>query len=486
MAQVHQQAQVQQQVDQHVPADLLTCKYRVDNWQIPVPIGDASAHFLVEVIDQNPRVITAFFMDGGDNAQHHGGDDTAYGKIAEALPVMDRKYGTQWTFDAIVTTHHDKDHYRGLEELLPSTLPVQTARGNHHGGTYRDAYFSNNLTYYRGNNDDPFVKWQPSACTAVIAGENAIGVDIFSRTRMFLRHGLVDLADLNSHDHGKGIKLFTNGPHQLRRPRFAVVGANGFGVHTQSPDQITPGTPTENQKSLLAVVYWPANGRTSYFTGGDGNPKVELEGVVPWMEQNRDLKNNYPQLPVAMVKLDHHGSLKETLTDNNIKNCHSTILTKMEASNILVTPGNKHGHPNWVVMELVMRHLDTLQGGGRLYTTRSPYWLSKKNANMLDTNTNHAGMKKTKHVFVQKGKGFDDADQEDDEDGLFRNEMRSWSNDNNATKAEYEESANKLRGPNGETLNRRTINKIHKQEDRKLVSANYVVTIVMTLSSISR
>lgn len=39
--------------------------WRVANYQIPVPIGDCSAHFL---LDKEKKVQKAFLMDGGTNA----------------------------------------------------------------------------------------------------------------------------------------------------------------------------------------------------------------------------------------------------------------------------------------------------------------------------------------------------------------------------------------------------------------------------------
>lgn len=47
-------------------------------------------------------------------------------------------------------------------------------------------------------------------------------------------------------------------------PRFCVVAANGYGVSNTiryRPD------PTPNQTSVLALLYWPATNRCSYFTG---------------------------------------------------------------------------------------------------------------------------------------------------------------------------------------------------------------------------
>lgn len=459
------------------------CWYRVDNWQIPVPIGDASAHFLLEVgKGQKPKVVESFFMDGGDDAQHGRGDDTASKKISQALAVMNEAYATRnWTFDAIVTTHHDKDHYYGLSQLLAETVVRNLGESRR---TYRQAYFRSDLTYYRGNNDNPgltFPKWQP-ICQRIIAGEEAIGIDLFSRTRMFYRHPSVAQ---NAKDKQYGVMAFNDSdPDNVRRPRFVVVGANGYGVSVASSDRITAKDPTENQKSLLAVLYWPETGHTSYFTGGDGNPKVELKGVVPWMNANMK-KPHLPRLPVKMVKLDHHGSLNETLNDKDVGGFDETILDKMGPKSVLVTPGNKHGHPNWVVMELVRKHLATT--GGKLYTTRSPYWLSKARTNMLDTNTNHASYEKVASMFAggqgnwgDKTGGDSDDDPHITNDTLMKERMQTWKGDYADFKRHDGNFAMELmKGPKSGLYtnddgkpNRKLVINEKKKKDREVVSAS--------------
>ncbi|KAG7294220.1 hypothetical protein NEMBOFW57_004290 [Staphylotrichum longicolle] len=463
-------------------------RYRVDNWQIPVPIGDASAHFLLKVGNgPNPEVVQSFFMDGGDDAQHGRGEDTASKKIAQALAVMNEAYSTtNWTFDAIVTTHHDRDHYYGLSQLLGQTV---TRNDGEAGRTYQQAYFRPDLTYYRGNNDNPgapFPKWHP-ICPCTIAGEEAIGIDLFSRTRMFYRHRDTFMAQ-SAMDKKHGVIAFNHSePDIVRRPRFVVVGRNGYGVSVDSADRITVNDPTENQKSLLAVLYWPQTGHTSYFTGGDGNPKVELKGVVPWMLANEH-KNYLPRLPVKMVKLDHHGSLNETLNDKDVGGFDKTILTMMQPKSVLVTPGNKHGHPNWVVMELVRRHLATT--GGKLYTTRSPYWLSKGRTNMLDTNTNHASYKKVAPMFAP-GKGdWDDkigGDADDDlvddphttNGTLMMENMHDWKGDYDDYKVHDGDFATELMsGPDFDQYikddgkpNRKAINEEKKKRAKQVLLA---------------
>lgn len=430
-----------EQKDQYKPTGA-NPKYRVDNWQIPVPIGDASAHFLVQVSEGNkPKVINAFFMDGGEDGQN---GDTAWGQIAKALSVIADAYDRGWVFDAVATTHHDSDHFKGLKDLM--TKKINNAPASK---TYRKAYFAKELTHYAGN---PKVEttgalWSPTPCAAVIAGEGAIGVDMFSRTRLFC---IDDAEDLEEYDEERGIKEWSKKGDQLKRPRFVIVGANGYGMHIDPAQSQMITTPSENQMSLLALVYWPGTGRTSYFTGGDGNPKVELGGVVPWMERNKETnKRHYPVLPVDMVKLDHHGSLNESLNDKSLGKLHYTILDKMEPRDVLVTPGHKYGHPNWVILQLVRNHFIKMKKifkdknpQGQLYklfTTRSPYWMTKKNAGMMDANINHATYDKV--IGVLEAMGDRDDENGISIDSLFLAEAARWEEYTDEKKKFVEELA---------------------------------------------
>jgi hypothetical protein len=387
------------QKDQVEPS--LNPHWRVDNWQIPVPIGDASAHFLIDHKKVNPTnngkafsIINAFFMDGGDDVRFS--DDKAVDKIRLALAAIDEEYGKSWKFDAIVTTHHDRDHYKGLKDLLAITDTF--TRGNN-VGTYRSLYFATPVTFYSGSDT---LKWQPTDMK-LIAGELCVGVDLFSKTRMFKRYD--HNVDHTQKDQQSGIVQYNSLLGNKKRPRFAVVGADGYGCHPTSDARICVPT-NRNQTSILAVVYWPdSNGRTSYFTGGDGNPLVETTGVTEWMAHNPP---DRPRLPVHMVKLDHHGSVGEALTDPALRDCLvDTILPKMKPAKVLVTPGNQHGHPNWAVLQYVRKHLAPLQRSPdqsrapfQLYTTRSPYWLSKNKHNNLDVNSRYATHEKTRPVHL--------------------------------------------------------------------------------------
>ncbi|TGJ82974.1 hypothetical protein E0Z10_g5808 [Xylaria hypoxylon] len=396
------------QKDQKKPS--MKPNYRVENWQIPVPIGDASAHFLLDVSGKNLRVINAFFMDGGENGQ----GDTASKQIMRALEAIDWAYGTGWKFDAIVTTHHDSDHYRGLYDLLTLNTAVKR-ESSKMAQPYRKLYFQERLTFYSGGSDGRNFLWKPSDCNSnieeiIIKGEYGIGIDIFSKTRMFNkpRPGHADA----SSDEQCGVACDADIHNTIScRPRFCILGANGYSVYKDSVYQFMK-TPTRNETSILAVLYWPGNsGRTSYFTGGDGNPRVELEGVIPWMDWDGK-PDDLPKLPVDVVKLDHHGSLGETIGHNSIRDHGHTILAKMLPLNIIVTPGTQHGHPNWAVMQLVHLYFNSLraegESPGKLYTTRSPYWMSKSRVSGVDVNANHAKIDKLKAIWVTDAKGIDE------------------------------------------------------------------------------
>ncbi|KAK4183402.1 hypothetical protein QBC35DRAFT_114486 [Podospora australis] len=375
--------------------------YRVENWQIPVPIGDASAHFLIDRSRSYPDdpwqhhvVLHAFFMDGGEDPKWGGGTHTALGAIRAALKFIDgdMQYGTLWKFDAIVTTHHDRDHFLGLKQLLECEEII--TRGGIQG-KYRELYFTDVVTFYSGG--DPSHGWRPDGLVTTcrhVVGQNCIGVDLFTKTRVFVWDGM-------DADTDRELGILNLSPEDLdpKQPRFAVVGANGYGAIQAG--RLTPN-PDKNETSILAIVYWPAeNGRTSYYTGGDGNPRVLSAGVVAWMNRlNR--RTTDPSIPVAMVKLDHHGSYKESL--GGVSGMHESSLMLMHPHNILVTPGFTHGHPNWVVLEYVREYFTERERAnlerGRLVTTRSPYWMLKKQAGAKDTNSNHANLPASIDVFA--------------------------------------------------------------------------------------
>jgi hypothetical protein len=148
-------------------------------------------------------------------------------------------------------------------------------------------------------------------------GERLIGMDLFTLDRTFIP------------SQNRAFQLGND-----CQPRFGVVGADGWGPSNRRLQD----DPSKNETCILALLYWP-NGNhpvASYFTGGDGNPDVELSEVIPWMNQNHMEK-------VSCFKLDHHGSSKENFhSDEHNK----TVLHRLQPKHVLVTPGHRYGHPS--------------------------------------------------------------------------------------------------------------------------------------------
>lgn len=304
--------------------------WTVDNWQIPVPVGDCSVHLLV---DGNKVVIHAFIMDGGKSSDGLTPEE----QILRALTAIDnaRKDWT-WKFDAWVVTHWDHDHYAGIQALWINNPDVTR---NNVKLQFRDAYFKdkNPLLYCGGPKpagiDIPDFRIkepdQQEPGKSTVTKNVLLGLDIFTGKHMFNAKGEVP----------------QTAPAQPDQPCFCIVGANG--VVAGQPDTVYKKEDhiSKNEMSILAVVYWPGkgNGKVSYFTGGDGNPRAETQGLVPFLTNNRNRSSQLPRGSANMVKLDHHGSSNENV---NCPDLTKTLLELLKPVNILVTPGNQYGHPS--------------------------------------------------------------------------------------------------------------------------------------------
>ncbi len=112
-------------------------------------------------------------------------------------------------------------------------------------------------------------------------GQTAIGCDLFTRKKV----------DLLNHD-------------QSIEPVFLCVAADAHGFNDGLQADEKGGSDKSNDKSIVALVYWPADKRCSFYTGGDGNPVVAQKSIAK-------LFANLKTPPgITAMKLDHHGSSK--------------------------------------------------------------------------------------------------------------------------------------------------------------------------------
>ena len=138
-------------------------------------------------------------------------------------------------------------------------------------------------------------------------------------------------------------------------PRFCVLCADGYGIGFQKP--FVPAEKiTANKTSILAMLFWPENRKCSYFTGDDGFPEVELHAVCGLLNSGEVMTG-----PVDVIKLDHHGSSPELLPQSQPQRQNSdkptqnlvirneidtNIVTSLKPKSIIVTPGQRYGHPS--------------------------------------------------------------------------------------------------------------------------------------------
>lgn len=219
--------------------------------------------------------------------------------------------------DAWVVTHWDADHYKGVMDLLKNKKDESFLR-----------FFKPQRRLYCGRYETRFTEQHDVrtwATGGVTAGEKLIGMDLFSGEWMFNQEGdIITPSPMNS---------------DPWRPRFCVVGAKGHGVAWHKYQR----WPSRNETSILAILYWPGHGgHCSYFTGGDGNPQVEVEAVYPFL-----MTCGFMNLGKGfdLMKLDHHGSSGENFHRGAVK-LGDTSLSKFSPRNILVTPGDQFGHPS--------------------------------------------------------------------------------------------------------------------------------------------
>jgi hypothetical protein len=184
------------------------------------------------------------------------------------------------------------------------------------------------------------------------------------------------------------------------------------------------------------------------------------------------MRKNDPLIPhgdVELIKLDHHGSTKENLgeapektaqdadntavesssrgkkksdgADLTAKDITETVFEKMKPKGLLVTPGNRHGHPSelyccyrsvmrsfanrvaaWDVLLVLNNYLTKQEGALGLFTTRSFYWLdTNEPPGIKKLNFNHNSVLFMQELYKLVCKTYNDDD--DDDPDVFLNDL---------------------------------------------------------------
>ncbi|KAF5641462.1 uncharacterized protein FTJAE_4114 [Fusarium tjaetaba] len=347
----------------------------VENFQVPVPVGDCSIHILIKT---PTSVAYAFIMDGGVDSGGYSASEAIKDTLKYVNQYLKSTYKMKKSikFSLWVVTHWDEDHFLGMMDLLAKQLEPSKP------SDWMTENFVKKPKLYCGRLEN--FKQQLNALGFEAAGgESVLGYDLLSGGQIFDKNGTPICESVWEED----------------RPRFCIVGANGRGLTVSKAQQKV----TRNQSSILAVLFWPKEGRRCcFFTGGDGNPELE-RGII----NNFLSKSDFIKLGdgLDLMKLDHHGSSQENIYGGDlrkVKAVRKLALSMMpiglfKPKNILITPGNLHGHPTFDVVHCLFDLLGTTTGlakdtgkpVGRVWTTRSPYWATKPLVTTKDLNPSH-------------------------------------------------------------------------------------------------
>ena len=264
-------------------------------------------------------------MDGGKN---DGSGDVVEDVIHRSMTLIDRQLGNNWQFHAWVVTHWDEDHYEGTLKFVKNYNQQRIKECGR-------AYFQIKPILFCGaplgcDNLGPPDKVQEAIRDSfpqviIKSAKDLLGVDLFTADQVLDK---------------KTWQVNKNGV----QPRFCCLAAGGWGIGWtgNSGSKEEYGAKDKNETSILSLLFWPESRRSSYFTGGDGHPKLSNDLVLKYMENSRLLDQT-----LAVIKLDHHGSSNEwagTKKYSGQTPCwNMTMATK--ARKVIVTPGESYGHP---------------------------------------------------------------------------------------------------------------------------------------------
>ncbi|KLO90536.1 uncharacterized protein LW93_10954 [Fusarium fujikuroi] len=415
----------------------------VENFQVPVPLGDCSIHILIK---DRESVEYAFIMDGAVDS----GEYSASKAIILALDYVKRYLGSQYgieekkiRFNLWVVTHWDADHFRGMMDLIANfgeKNKKKRVKKNSKGievelpepTGWMAEIFVEDPFLYCGRLEEPFTSQavseippgsevqyrirligylveQSSLGFSLTAGESARGLDMLSGVKIFNADGTPEPSELDD-----------------SRPRFCIVGADGYGIAVPRFQQDV----NRNQSSILAVLFWPGNdGQCCFYAGGDGFPELEIKIISEFLKKSSIVKLGNG---LDLLKLDHHGSSQENIYGGDLREVKLTRDMKIadmpigifRARNYLVTPGNLHGHPTYDVVMCLVDLLRIATGitedgrpRGRVWTTRSPYWATKKTPTTKDLSVYHN--KDLQEILEKDLQAYRDDTKEDLEIGML-------------------------------------------------------------------
>lgn len=366
--------------------------FGVDSLHINVEAGDAAVHLQLQLPTagsrEKPVVLKAVLIDGGDNA--HKAPDTVKKVFDEYLidkaglaknpPELNGKYtwpDNKVKFDAVIITHWDSDHYKGLVKLMIDDV---IAQGTKNTDDIQISFFkygsekgrkSPQTTFYcpywnprtesfakaknhwvQFKEDEPgFLTFQPFVVPrkrttrannlalnriAKLDYTNLLGMEFFSGSKLQTLSDAQRVTPTNIFGFSRNVPLDS----ERNKPGMFCVAANKAVLgpalpslaHGPGSEFIIGGdaihSPTNASSIAAMIILAPRLGpvQISHYFGGDKEEKAEKD-IARWASGFR----------VTNIKASHHGSATSFPVD---------MFRELQPRNIIISAGGEYGHPS--------------------------------------------------------------------------------------------------------------------------------------------
>ena len=301
--------------------------YSVNYYQVNAGTGDCEIVLLLNnKISSKQTIEKAVLIDGGEpTAYYLMNIRKTFDSIRQAFKPEPLK------FDAVIITHWDEEHYRGILELMSQDLDKVSGQvpwlkydkdtKQPDSILYIPYRFppGGNLTYVEGKETPPNLYLclgnDKKLCKIISDSKNESPSSLpepqpfdTNSSELIGRELFNDLYNKDSLKQNKA-----NSPAGLAgiyselkgRPGLFCVAANYRylpGGSTEDKDKDTPvDSSLTNKSSIVCLVIWPENKQVTHYMAGDAPLALE-EAVVRWI--GRDL----PEGQVKVVKASNHGA----------------------------------------------------------------------------------------------------------------------------------------------------------------------------------
>jgi hypothetical protein len=331
--------------------------YSVNYYQVNAGTGDCEIVLLLNnKIPSKQTIEKAVLIDGGEpTAYYLMNIRKTFDSIRQAFKPEPLK------FDAVIITHWDEDHYRGILELMSQDFDKESGQVpwlKYNKDTkqpdsilyipYRFPPSRGNLTYVEGKETPPnsyLCLGNDKLCKVISDSKNVsptslpepqpfdtsssdlIGRELFNN---FYKKDLLKQNKANSPAGLAGIYSELKG-----RPGLFCVAANYrylSGGSTENKDTPADSSLTNNS-SIVCLVIWPENNQVTHYLAGDAPLALE-EAVVRWI--GSDLVEGQ----VKVVKASNHGARSSVPW---------TLFQNLKPFYILCSAGKAHEQPSKLI-----------------------------------------------------------------------------------------------------------------------------------------